>query len=29
VAFYAMAEFETPSKEGTFYDPNRTERDER
>jgi hypothetical protein len=29
VAFYAMAEFETPSKEGTYYDPNRTERDER
>lgn len=28
-AFYAIAEFETPSREGTFYDPNREVRSER
>jgi hypothetical protein len=28
VAFYAMAEFENPSKEGTFYESERKEREE-
>jgi hypothetical protein len=29
VAFYAIAEFENPSREGTFYDPIREVRSER
>jgi hypothetical protein len=28
-AFYAIAEFENPSKEGTFYHPTRKDRSER
>lgn len=28
-SFYAMAEFQNPSKEGTYYDPERVVRDER